>query len=346
MDVRDDERLAQHLDHGDRRADRRLEAELHTGLGRRREELGAAAREQLLVRGHDRLAGAKQLQDVVAGRLEAAHHLGDDRDRGVVADRSEVGRQHAVVRLELALLVDVPHERAHEPEPVPGRALDVVSAVGQQPRYCAADRPVPEQGNRNVNRHSAPRRLLPRHQRPELETDLLDLPLACSGPQLFEVVLAGVHLRDPLARERPVLDLGEHLAHLAAHVVVDDAVPAREVAVLGRVGDRPAHVREAALPDQVDDQLQLVQALVVGDLGLVARLDERLEAGADQLGRAAAEHRLLAEEVRLGLLREGRLDHPRATGADARSRRRARARAPGRSRPARPRRLPACRGPR
>jgi hypothetical protein len=38
-------------------------------------------------------------------------------------------------------------------------------------------------------------------------------------------------------------------------------------------------VREAALADQVDDQLQLVQALVVRDLGLVAGLDERLEAG-------------------------------------------------------------------
>ena len=129
-------------------------------------------------------------------------------------------------------------------------------------------------------------------------------------------MLAGVHLGDPLAGERPVLDLAEHLAHLGANVLVDDAVAAREVSVLGRVGDRPAHVREAALPDQVDDQLQLVQALVVRDLGLVARLDERLEAGSDQLGRAAAEHRLLAEEVGLGLLREGGLDHARATGAE------------------------------
>ena len=58
-------------------------------------------------------------------------------------------------RLELALLVGVAHERAHEPEPMPGRALDVVCAVGQQPRYRAADRPVAEEGDRNVNRHSA-----------------------------------------------------------------------------------------------------------------------------------------------------------------------------------------------
>ena len=62
------------------------------------------------------------------------------------------------------------------------------------------------------------------------------------------------------------------------------------------------------LVDQVDDQLQLVEALEVGDLGLVAGLDERFEAGLDQLGDAAAEHGLLAEQVGLGLLLEGRLD--------------------------------------
>ena len=76
------------------------------------------------------------------------------------------------------------------------------------------------------------------------------------------------------------------------------------------------HPLDPALEDQVDDQLHLVDALVVGDLGRVAGLDERLEAGADQLGEPAAEHGLLAEEVGLGLLREGRLEDPGAAGAD------------------------------
>ena len=76
------------------------------------------------------------------------------------------------------------------------------------------------------------------------------------------------------------------------------------------------HSLDPALPDQVDDQLQLVQALVVGDLGLVARLDERLEAELDQLRNTAAEHGLLAEEIGLGLLRERRLDHAGAGCAD------------------------------
>ena len=61
---------------------------------RRARRRGAAT--QLLVRGHDGLAGAQQLEDVVAGRLEAAHHLGDDRDLRVVADLGEVGRRRHV----------------------------------------------------------------------------------------------------------------------------------------------------------------------------------------------------------------------------------------------------------
>ena len=63
--VRDDERLAQHLDHRDRRADGRLEAKLDARLGRGREELGAAPRDELLVRRDDGLAGAEQLEHVV-----------------------------------------------------------------------------------------------------------------------------------------------------------------------------------------------------------------------------------------------------------------------------------------
>ena len=89
-----------------------------------------------------------------------------------------------------------------------------------------------------------------------------------------------------------------------ARLGTDHPLAARHVAVLGGVADRVAHVGDAALVDQVDDQLHLVQALEVRHLGRVARLDERLVAGADQLGEPAAEHRLLAEEIGLGLLAE------------------------------------------
>ena len=103
-----------------------------------------------------------------------------------------------------------------------------------------------------------------------------------SLPKSEELREPGVGLGDPLLGERAVLDLGEDCAHLLARALVDHARTAHVVAVLGRVGDRVAHPRQAALVDQVDDQLQLVQALEVGDLGLVAGLDERVEPVLDQ----------------------------------------------------------------
>ena len=52
-----------------------------------------------------------------------------------------------------------------------------------------------------------------------------------------------------------------------------------------------------------------MEALEVGALGLVAGLDQGLEACRDQGGHPAAEHDLLAEEVRLGLFGEGGVEH-------------------------------------
>src|SRR4029079_6344160 len=67
---------------------------------------------------------------------------------------------------------------------------------------------------------------------------------------------------------------------------------------------------------QVDDQLQLVEALEVSEARVVAGVDQRLETGLDELARAAAEDRLLTEEVGLDLVLEGRLDDAGAGAAD------------------------------
>src|SRR5947207_15954120 len=143
----------------------------------------------------------------------------------------------------------------------------------------------------------------------KLLSDPLDLRRALLArlAQLRELRPAGLVVGEELPGERSGLDLAEDVAQTLLDRVVDDAGPAREVAVLGDVGDGVAHVLVAALVEQVDDELQLVQALVVGDLGLVARLDEEVEARLDEGGHAAAEHGLLAEEVALGLLGERRL---------------------------------------
>src|SRR5205823_6272705 len=119
-------------------------------------------------------------------------------------------------------------------------------------------------------------------QSAEPPADGLDLGVVELATLVDEAAFAGLHLGDPLAGERAVLDASEDLAHVLAHVLVDDLRTARMASVLRGVRDRRVHPLEAAVVDQVDDQLELVEALVVGDLRLVPRLDERLEAELDQ----------------------------------------------------------------
>ncbi len=87
----------------------------------------------------------------------------------------------------------------------------------------------------------------------------------------------GLVFQNPLAGELAGLNFLQNLLHLGLGLVGDDPRAAGVVAVLGRVRDAVAHVVQAALVEQVDDQLQLVHALEVGHLGLIAGLDERLD---------------------------------------------------------------------
>ena len=109
--------------------------------------------------------------------------------------------------------------------------------------------------------------------------------------------------------------------HPLADALVDEPRPADVVAVLGGVADAEAHEVEAAAIHQVDDELELVHRLEVGELGLVAGLDERLERHLHQRRGAAAQDGLLAEEVGLGLLLERRLEDARAGVARSRGHR-------------------------
>ena len=151
MHVRRDQRLPQHLDHGNRRADRCFEAQLDAGSRCGGEELRAFACDELLVRGHDRFPGPEKLADVAARRLQSAHHLRHNVDRGVVADRREVGRQNAVGGGKAPLLRGIADERANDAQPVAGCAFDLVAALGQHAADRRADRAVPEKRNAYVN---------------------------------------------------------------------------------------------------------------------------------------------------------------------------------------------------
>src|SRR3954463_6699990 len=158
----------------------------------------------------------------------------------------------------------------------------------------------------------------PRHHLAQPGADLLDRQLGGHAPLAGELRRAGAVLQDELARVLAGLNAPQRFLHALAHALVDDLRPGDVLAVFGVVRDRIVHGADAALVHEVDDQLQLVQALEVRHLRRVARLHQRVEAGLHELDAAAAEHRLLAEEVGLGLLLEGGLDYARLAAADGR----------------------------
>ena len=112
----------------------------------------------------------------------------------------------------------------------------------------------------------------------------------------------------------PGLNIRQHTLHVGFHIGGDHARAGNVVAVFGGVADRPALLGDTALVDEVDDELQFVEHLEVGDFGLVAGFGENFKAVLDQLRSSTTENGLLTEQVGFGLFGEGGHD---STGAQA-----------------------------
>ena len=69
--------------------------------------------------------------------------------------------------------------------------------------------------------------------------------------------------------------------------------------------------------EQVNDQLDLVHAFEIGDFGLVACVDERLESAHDEFGQTAAQYGLLTEKVGLRFLGKGGRQYASPGSAEA-----------------------------
>src|SRR6266545_8221387 len=169
-------------------------------------------------------------------------------------------------------------------------------------------------GSRALGRAAAA--LEPRHHGPQALAHGFDGVLTVPLPELVEPGESPGGLAHPLLGERAGADLGQDRSHLLAGPLVHHPRAPGVVPVLGGVRHRVPHPPQPALVHEVDDELQLVEALEVRDLRLVAGVDERLEPRLHQRGHAAAQHRLLAEQVGLGLLGEGGLDDARPPGTD------------------------------
>src|SRR5437764_15248109 len=85
----------------------------------------------------------------------------------------------------------------------------------------------------------------PVHVRAQLAADRLDLVARLLLAHALEVLLAGAVLGDPFAGEVPGLDLGQDLPHCLAGLGADDPLAAGQVPVLGRIGYRISHPRDA-----------------------------------------------------------------------------------------------------
>src|SRR3569833_2912623 len=156
----------------------------------------------------------------------------------------------------------------------------------------------------------------PGHAGAQLATDFLDLAILVFLEHPLIVLAAGGAFLDPLLGELARLHFLQNLAHDVLDAVVDDSRTTSEVTVLGGVADELVHLGEASFMEKVDDELQLMEALVVRDLRLIAGLDQRLKALHHELGGAAAQHCLLSEEIRLCLFSERSLQNAAARAAD------------------------------
>src|SRR5665648_1280017 len=140
------QRLAEDLDDGHGADGAGLEAEMHVGALRGREQLGAVLRQQLLVGGHHVLAGAQRAELEVERRADAADELHDDVDLGVLEDVFEARREQRRVeawRGESRVLL----EHALEIHLLAGREGDVLGVVGQQLADPGADGAVAEESD-------------------------------------------------------------------------------------------------------------------------------------------------------------------------------------------------------
>ena len=91
------------------------------------------------------------------------------------------------------------------------------------------------------------------------------------------------------------LNIFQALTHGVLSVFGHDTRAGDIFAVLCIVRDRVVHVGDTAFVDQVNDQLEFMQALEVRHLGRIAGLYQSFVARLDQLNCAAAQHCLLAE---------------------------------------------------
>src|SRR5713101_410447 len=159
--------------------------------------------------------------------------------------------------------------------------------------------------------------LQPRHHAAQVRSDRFDLMTLLSLAQGGEILAPSLVLVDPFARKRAGLNVGKNLLHRSASFVTHNFRSTGQVAILSCVRDRVAHPVQAALVNEIDNQLHFMNALKVRDLRLITGLDQRFKTFLHQRGQSAAEHGLLTEQIALGFFFKCGLQNSGPSRADA-----------------------------
>src|SRR5690606_4206709 len=116
----------------------------------------------------------------------------------------------------------------------------------------------------------------PGHHGAQLAADFLDFGLGVQAAVRRQRRCAGSVLQNKLLGVFASLDLLQAFAHGLTGFVSNDFGPLYVLTILGVVRDGVVHVGDAAFVNQVNNQLQFVQALEVGHFGRVAGVNQRI----------------------------------------------------------------------
>src|SRR5229473_2998112 len=159
-------------------------------------------------------------------------------------------------------------------------------------------------------------RLQKRHHGAKFGAELLNGMLLLTLTSGQEVRATLFVLLDPGLCETAVADLRQDFAHLFARLLGDNARSCGIIPLLRSVADGVTHIAEAAAINQVDDELEFMEAFEISDFGLVASFRECLKARFDQFTHTSAQYGLLAKQVGFGLFGESRFQNAGARAAE------------------------------
>ena len=135
----------------------------------------------------------------------------------------------------------------------------------------------------------------PRHHIPKPFSHRLDIVLGGAPAHCFETRPARGVLEHPFLGEPSRLNIIENLAHARLYTRVNDARTTGIVTIFGSISNRVPHVGDAALVNEVDNELDLVETLEIGHFRCVTGLDQGLVSGKNERRETTAQYRLFAE---------------------------------------------------